>query len=140
MEYLDALSVILEHGCGRDDVPVSKACRSNGFLGVLRPYVGLDEKNFIEVIEAIISLSDHVDPKGGIEVKLVFGVVYLCSKARQWGLDLNGMIQRNGLMGEDESGLLLLWVRCIEMAFLELLSGGSPEEALRYYFDSKESL
>ena len=56
MKYTDALNVILMHGIGRSDVPLKDALYSDGFIGCLRPYTGLRDQNFRELMSAILSL------------------------------------------------------------------------------------
>lgn len=57
----------------------------------------------------------------------------LTKRARAWGLDPNGMLQRNHLLSESDTKRLLLWVQCIEMAVSHLMRGRDPAEALAYY-------
>ena len=140
MEYENAVNLILMHGIGRDDVPLEEALFPNGFLASLRPYTGLQEKNFLEVLGAIIALAPHLAGKKVLERRLVSGLWELVQRAQNWGLDPHGMIQRNKLMSAADTERLRLWVICLEMAIRRLLHGGSdPAEALTYYQENTQS-
>ncbi len=56
MDYKPAVKMILMHSGGRDDVPLDEALYPEGFLGCLRPFSGLREENFLQVMDAIIAL------------------------------------------------------------------------------------
>jgi len=134
VEYKEAVNLILMHGIGRDDVPLDQALIPNGFLGSLRPFTGLREENFLQVLGAIIALGPHLAGKKVLERRLVSGLFELVQRARSWGLDPHGMIQRNKLMSAADTNRLWLWVTCLEMAIYRLLHGGiDPNEALIYY-------
>ena len=133
MTYDEAVNVILEHGIGRGDVPLEDATYPDGFLGCLRPYSGLNESNFLSVMEAVIALRPHVLGVTQWERRLVSGLWGLTTKARSWGLDPAGMLQRNGVLSKEESSQLLIWVTCIEMAVSRLLHEGDPADAMAYY-------
>jgi hypothetical protein len=133
MNYDDAVNLILMHGVGRDDVPLEHALLEHGFLGCLRPFSGLREENFLQVLQAIIELKPHLVGAKVWERRLVEGLWGLTTTARLWGLDSNGMLQRNHLLSNEDTRRLLLWIHCIEMAVSRLLRGGEPADALRYY-------
>lgn len=130
MDYEAAVNLILMQGIGRDDVPLEDALLPNSFLGCLRPFSGLREENFLQIMEAIIALKSHLSGKKFWEKRLVEGLWGLTTTARTWGLDPNGMLQRNHLLTDEDTAQLRLWVDCIEMAVSRLLRGGDPEEAL----------
>jgi hypothetical protein len=133
MEYDEAVNVILMHGVGRDDVAPDRALLESGFLGCLRPFSALREENFLQVMQAIIALKPHLAGAKVWERRLVEGLWGLTTTARLWGLDPDGMLQRNHLLSANDTKRLLLWVRCIEMAISRLMRDGDPTEALTYY-------
>ena len=133
MDYEEAVNVILVHGIGRNDVPLEEALMKDGFLGCLRPFSGLREENFLLVMRAIIALKPHLSESRTWERRLVEGLWGLTTTARLWGLDPNGMLQRNHLLSAEDTNRLLLWVHCIEMAVSRLLRDGDPADALAYY-------
>lgn len=133
MDYEAAVNTILMHGIGRDDVPLGEALTRDGFLGCLRPFSGLREENFAQVMEAIIALGTFLAGQRAWESRLVEGLWCLTTTARLWGLDPGGMLQRNGLLSAADTTRLLGWVQCIEMAVSKMLRDGDPREALTYY-------
>src|SRR5262245_32318072 len=133
VDYEAAVNLILMHGIGRDDLPLAEALFPNGFLGCLRPFSGLQEQNFHQVMEAIIALKPYLAGRQIWERRLVDGLWGLTTTARYWGLDPGGMLQRNRLMSTEDTTRLLRWVTCIEMAVSRLLRGGDPEDAMAYY-------
>src|SRR5262245_13328793 len=139
MEYEEAVNLILMHGIGRDDVPLDQALIRDGFLGSLRPYTGLREENFLQVLGAIIALAPHLAGRQVLERRLVSGLWELVHRTRRWGLDPQGMIQRNRLLSAADTERLWLWVICLEMAIYRLLRGIDPGEALTYYRENTQA-
>lgn len=137
MNYEDAVNLILMHGIGRDDVPLDEALLENGFLGCLRPFSGLREENFLQVMHAIVALKPHLAEARAWDLRLVEGLWELTKRARLWGLDPNGMLQGNHLLSKPDTARLLLWVHCIEMAVSSLMRNADPAEALAYYHGEK---
>ncbi len=133
MDYEAAVNVILMQGIGRDDVPLENALIEDSFLGCLRPFAGLREENFLQVMEAIIALRPYLEGQQVWEARLVEGLWELTRRARLWGLDPNGMLQRNRILTAEDTARLLRWVQCIESAVSKLFRGGDPTEALSYY-------
>jgi hypothetical protein len=133
VDYESAVNLILLQGVGRDDASLDEALLPNSFLGSLRPFSGLREENFLQVMDAVIALRPHVAGKKTLERRLVDGLWGLTTTARLWALDPGSMLQRNRLLSADDTARLLLWVQCIEMAVAKLLHGDDPAEALAYY-------
>jgi hypothetical protein len=133
VDYEAAVNVILMHSGGRDDVPLDEALYPEGFLGCLRPFSGLREENFLQVMDAIIALRPDLMGRQEWDVRLVAGLWGLVVTARNWGLDPGGMLQRNRLLSPADTELLRLWVYCIEIAIARLLRGGDPADGLAYY-------
>jgi len=133
VDYEAAVNVILMQGIGGDDLPVEDALTPDSFLGSLRPFSGLREENFLRVMEAVVALKPHLAGQDIWERRLVEGLWGLTTTARLWGLDPDGMLQRNRLLSADDTARLLRWVRCIEMAVSRLLRGGDPAEAMANY-------
>jgi hypothetical protein len=139
VDYETAVNTILMHSCGRDDVPLEEALFENGFLGCLRPFSGLREENFLQVMKALIALKIYLSRRTEWEVRLINGLWDLVVNARNWGLDPDGMLQRNRLLTTSDTEQLRLWVRCIESAILRLLRGGNPEEMMLYYRENRNT-
>ena len=58
MDFDRAKELLLLHSCGHPDFHHPKW--STGFIGSLRPYTGLNEDNFHEVMAAIVAVAPHL--------------------------------------------------------------------------------
>ena len=57
----------------------------DGFLMSLRPYTGLQEKNFHLVMEALLTVGERIHAEPQVDRDLIKTVWSLCSYARIWG-------------------------------------------------------
>lgn len=128
MKYRDALNTILMHGVGRRDVPLSDALHEHGFVGCLRPWSGLRDQNYRELMLAILSLHESLAGSDCWPTELVAGIMGITRMAHSWALDSNGMLQRNHLITEPEIVKLRHWVHRIESVTELLLMGNDPLE------------
>jgi len=87
----------------------------------LRPYTGLNEDNFHEVMAAIVALAPHLLQSRQVDRDIMSSLWSLCRTAHNWGLHPNGMLRRNGLMSNEDVERLEGWVEAIEWAVLMLL-------------------
>lgn len=106
---------------------------ATGFLGCLRPYSGLRERNFHEVVEALLSSGSVFSASDFVDRQVAESVLCMCHYARQWGVDDDGMLVRNKLVSPDGRRRLQQWVAVIEKMMLELLAGRPPYETLHPY-------
>lgn len=137
MKYDDALNTILMHGVGRDDVPIAEALHEHGFIGCLRPWSGLRDDNYREVMLALLSLRQSLAGADCWPTELVGGIMGITRMAHCWALDSKGMLQHNGLISESEVEKLRYWVQRIESVTEQLLKGNDP---LEVYPDLSELL
>jgi hypothetical protein len=100
----------------------------SGFLGSLRPYTGLRDENFEEVIAAIKILAPKLQGET-IDRELVSLLWSLCYFARLWGLESDGMLQRNGLISESDTVKLRGWVNKIDLGLRNIFEGVEVEGA-----------
>jgi hypothetical protein len=128
MEYRDALNTILMHGIGRNDVPTSEALYEHGFIGCLRPWTGLRDENFKELLTAIISLRHSLAGRDAWPIELVAGIMGITRMAHCWAIDDAGMLRRNRLISDDDIAKLRHWVQRIESVAEQLLMGNDPLE------------
>src|SRR5262249_10266673 len=98
-----------------------------GFLGSLRPYRGLDEANFHEVMEALRVLAPELQPGATVDRDVVSAASGICHFARAWGVHQDGMLRRNGLITPEDVRRLEGWVDTISYAFATLLDGSDVE-------------
>jgi len=128
MEYRDALNTILMHGIGRSDVPSSEACYEHGFIGCLRPWSGLRDENYRELMTAIVSLRHSLAERDAWPTELIAGIVGITRMAHCWGIDETGMLRRNNLITDTDVARLRQWTRRIESVVEQLLMGNDPLE------------
>ena len=128
MEYRDALNTILLHGVGRNDVPLADATLENGFIGCLRPWTGLRDENYRDLMRAILSLHESLDGLDNWPKELVLGLVGITRMTHCWAIDDTGMLRRNNLIPNDDVAKLRTWIQRIESVIEQLLLGNDPLE------------
>jgi len=106
---------------------------ADGFLVSLRPYRGLQEKNFHLVMEALLTAGERIHREPQVDRDLVRTVWSLCWYARVWGLYPAGMLQRNRLITAADTARLERWVGTLEIVALRLLRGWPPHHAVYHY-------
>ncbi|MCO5169406.1 MAG: hypothetical protein M9894_23935 [Planctomycetes bacterium] len=118
LDSVSALNALLAHAGNRSDDPRS----DTGFTGMLRPYTGLRESNFVEVMEALYCLRDEL--RGDLIPRCCVASAWdLCRTARTLGLSPRTSLQRNRLISADDVQRLASWVETIEASTLFLLHG-----------------
>ena len=105
---------------------------ANGFLDRLRPYRGLREESFHEIMACIAALADEL-AGDRLDRATVSALWDICFLARLWGVDEGGMLRRNGLISADDVKRLAAWLECISFAVMKLLAGVSVDTALADY-------
>jgi hypothetical protein len=124
---------LLLHGPGTTDAAGRPLVLEDGFLGSLRPYRGLDEKNFHVVMEALLSVGEDLYQTPQLDRELVCAVWSICHTTRLWGLHPGGMLQRNRLITAADTARLERWVDTLEVVALRLLRGWSPHHLAYQY-------
>jgi hypothetical protein len=119
MEFEHAKQLLLHHSFQHPDFYHRKS--AGGFIGSLRPYQGLNEDNFHEVMAAIVALAPHLLQSRQVDRDVMGALWSLCCAARDWGLHPNGMLRRNGLIAHEDVERLEGWVEAIEWAVMMLL-------------------
>lgn len=104
-----------------------------GFLSSLRPYSGLREQNFHEVVEAILVVLAHHPSEGPLDRDVVDCLWELSNTARRWGLEPGGMLRRNNLIAPEDLGRLQEWVETVEWLTRSFISGMEPYLAASHY-------
>ena len=138
MDYEDALNTILMHGVGRSDVPLSEALHENGFIGCLRPWSGLRDENYHELMTAIVSLRHTLAGCTEWPTELVGGIMGIIRMAHCWGIDETGMLRRNNLISDTDVAKLRRWTRRIESVVEQLLMGNDPLDTYPNLFEDGE--
>lgn len=133
MEHAEARHQLLVHGPGTTDAAGQSLVLDDGFLGCLRPYAGLRERNFHLVMEALLSVGEELHSTPQLDRELVYALWSICHTPRRWGLDPGGMLQRNRRISAADTARLERWVGTVETVALQLLRGWPPHHAVCYY-------
>lgn len=131
MDFSTAKELLLLHSFSHPDINHPKMER--GFLGSLRPYRGLNEDNFHEVMHAIIALAQHLQQQNQVDKEVISALWAICELGRAWGVHPQGMLRRNNLITDEDVARLEQWIETISYAVLVLLDGGDLEIALGPY-------
>lgn len=112
---------------------IQHAESESGFLGMLRPYHGLREEHFHEVMACLRAVRPAI-AEGPRDRELERAVWSLCHLARSWGLDPDGMLQRNKVIAPEDVRKLQSWVDTISWTIFWLLQpDGATNEAFAEY-------
>jgi hypothetical protein len=122
MDYDQAKRLILLHGLGIE-VPDPDPLLKHGFIGCLRPYSGLREHNFHELIEALLVVGERFHGAAMVDREIVFALWHICATARRYGIWPDGMLRRNKLISAEDVARLERWVDVIERMSTRLLIG-----------------
>lgn len=133
MDYATARHLLLLHGPGAEDANGNPLSLDDGFLGCLRPYSGLREANFHQVMQAVLVAGSHFGNASHIDRETVRSAWEICATARRYGLEPCGMLQRNKLISPGDTAQLARWVDLIERTMLRLLGGVAPHYAIVSY-------
>jgi hypothetical protein len=133
MDYNKAKQILLMHGSGTYDVAGKPLLFEDGFLGSLRPYRGLLEKNFHLVMEALFVVGETIHASAQVDRDLVQSLWTMCTRAYSWGVHPEGMLQRNKLITRTDAQRLERWIGIIEETVLGLLRGCPPHYAIDSY-------
>lgn len=134
MDTSDAVKTILAHaGQGSGE-----KCRT-GFLGSLRPFLGIQVENFHEVMESIIACSAILQSESVRAVRLGAAIWDMCHQARVYGVDQRGLLRSNNLVTEEEVATLENYLDVIESATINLLLGQPVAFAIARYYTFLEN-
>ena len=128
MTYEDARQSLLLHSFAGNDVDDPRM--SAGFLGSLRPYRGLVEENFFEVMEALKAVAPNLQSGDGLDRDVVSSLWDICLFARCWGVQADGMLRGNNIISEEDVSRLEKWIDTITWTTSCLLSRTSWLDAL----------
>lgn len=107
-----------------------------GFIGCLRPYRGLDDENFEEVVEAIATVANDLEVGPQVDRDVIFALWSMCQTARIYGVREGGILTRNHLTSPDDRRKLEMWVNIIESMTLRILRGSGLPLAISSYADA----
>jgi hypothetical protein len=103
-----------------------------GFLTTLRPYGGLREAAFHEVMACVEALAEELaaDKIDRATISSLWGI---CHLGRAWGVAEGGMLRSNRLITDADVSRLADWIDCISYATFTLLDGCGLDVALEPY-------
>lgn len=130
MTTQEARELLLLHSFGHGDLDHPKMV--GGFLGSLRPYQGLNEKNYHELMEAVRTLAPELQ-RESVDREIISALWSICYCTWLWGLEPGGMLRRNGLIAPEDVRLLSDWLEYLGMAVMLLLEESSVEAAFGPY-------
>lgn len=133
MTHDEARLCLLMHGPGTEDADGQPLILRDGFTASLRPYTGLHEKNFHQVMEALLTVGERLHKEELVDRETVRAVWMICETGRGWGLHPQGMLQRNKLITAADTLRLELWIDTIQSTALRLLGGWPPHWAVYNY-------
>jgi hypothetical protein len=94
-----------------------------GFLGTLRPYAGLDESYFAEIVEAILVWHPSLANSSEVDRQMTAALWTICHRTRVLALRAAASIRHNKLMTAEELDRLTLWIDIIESMTVDALFG-----------------
>jgi hypothetical protein len=104
-----------------------------GFLGMLRPYGGLHEESFHEVMAALAALGPSLGSGSAVDRQVMNSLWGICVLAECWGVAPDGMLRRNNLISAGDVQRLAEWIKIISWAVMFLLDGAGEEAAFEAY-------
>ena len=115
-----ALELLKFHACSHGDTDHPKW--KTGFLGSLRPYAGLDARNFHEVMSCLKAIEPRFE-QPTIDSGLMADIWAICHLGRAWGVEPDGMLRRNNLISREDVARLESWIFQISYTVFCLLAG-----------------
>lgn len=99
---------------------------TDGFLGRLRPYRGLDEDCFHDLMATLHTLADEfASPR--VDRTIIGDALAICFYARAWGVRPDGMLVADGAISPDDSNRLAGWIDHIAGALTVLTSSDATD-------------
>lgn len=102
-------------------------------MGSLRPFQGLHEANYREVMDAIRTLAPELQREGVVDKEIMSALWIICFQAWAEGLNSEGSLRRNGIITQEEIAKLEDWLWRIFYAVSILLESGDVDEAFAGY-------
>jgi hypothetical protein len=131
MNAHEAREALLLHSFSYPDLTHPKMVQ--GFLGSLRPYTGLRDENFREVMEAIRVLAPEFRTQDAVDKELISALWDICFQTWSIALQSEGALRRNELITQEEIEKLEGWLFDIFFSVSILLQGGDLSAAFSSY-------
>jgi len=129
MDNRATLKAFMQHGGITEDT-------ESGFLAMFRPYHGLDEDKFHQMMQTLRALAPDLQDREQIDADLMNALWSIQTYTHEWVLYPQGMLRRNRLISEAELERVYLWMSLFSWTVANLLQGMPVEEAFRNYQDA----
>lgn len=134
MDADEAIDILHCHaGNIDDDADWSKF--DSGFVGMLRPYSGLLESNFHELMVALYKAAPVFQQSGKIDNKLAHSLWSICSSVHTTATREGSALRRNNLITDSDLKRLTRWVDIFEWDCQMLIMGIAPHIVIESYAD-----
>jgi hypothetical protein len=110
----------------RHTAPPTEGAGEPGLLGRLRPYRGLRDEDFREIMDALSALAPDLR-RGKVERELVADLWDLIFLPWLWALAPGGMLQRSHQISAEEQAKLAKWLEEIGLT-VSLMLGATEEQ------------
>jgi hypothetical protein len=111
----------------RHTAPPTDGDAETGFLGRLRPYRGLREEDFREIMSALATLAPDLR-RSKVDRELVADLWELIFLPWLWALAPGGMLQQSKQVSEEDQRTLAKWLEEIGLT-VSLMLGATEEQA-----------
>lgn len=119
MNFAEAKRLILKHAEGAPSETPSTLLES------LRPYRGLQDRHFLEILEALVTVAPQLNAGATVDREIVHALWDLCCTARAWTRGpIEPMFHGRRFISGEEKQMLDEWIGIIEECTLHLLRGG----------------
>jgi hypothetical protein len=110
-----------------------------GLLGTLRPYQGIQEALFHDLVEAIFAISSSLSsPEPHVDKDVVHSLLYINRLVRTGATEPTGPLRRNRLITDADVATLERWLDVVERVVLRYLRGLQHHVALFAYVEYLE--
>ena len=130
MNREEALELLQHHSFTHPDYKHAKS--EKGHLGMLRPFTGLYDENFHELMH-ILKVLAHDFQQEKLEREIISNFWGICQLSRAWGVEEGGMLRKNKLITPEQINKLSDWTDCISYTVLCLLDNQGEEESFSLY-------
>lgn len=129
MDRIEAIGLLQSHA-GIADGPRLR----NGIVGALRPFIGIQERNFHEVMECVFLLHEELG-SDEIDTRIPHSLLTIVATVTGWAILPNSMLRRNGLINEQDLGKLTSWISIIGSTSIRYMRKLSHSVALSAYLE-----
>jgi hypothetical protein len=119
MNFAEAKQLILKHAEGAPSETPSTLLES------LRPYRGIQDRHFLEILEALVTVAPELNSGATVDREIVHALWDLCCTSRAWTRGpIEPMFHGRRFISGEEKQMLDEWIGIIESCTLRLLRGG----------------